>query len=341
MIEEEALNYNLGKNIYERFSQEKVDLRIVNKHNTVRGLPGKCPGERFFAAKETLVVGLRRTLKLAGCKPSAHYQLPLAGSCPGLCTYCYLHTTLGKTPTPRLYVNLEEILQQADAYIEQRLPEHTTFEGSATSDPLAFEHISSALAGTIVYFAGRGKGWFRFATKQTAVTSLLHLEHGGKTRIRFSVNVPFVEQEYERGVPAVKERIDAALSVRQAGYPVGFLIAPVFVFPGWLDQYKELLSTIQRCWAQYFQKYNLPYVNGPDPSFELITHRFTTRAKKNIMELFPENTLPLDEEERSFKFGQFGYGKYIYNRPVFAEIKKELVPLVEQLFEHGSVDYLV
>lgn len=340
-FEKEALEYPLGQDLYQRFSgNNKVDIKIVDKNNTVRWLPGDNPRERFLAAKRTLVVGLRRTLKFAGCRPSAHYQLPLGSSCPGLCTYCYLHTTLGKTPTLRLYVNLEEILQVAKNYLEKRLPEDTTFEGSATSDPLALEHLSGALVKTINFFAGLDNGWFRFATKQTAVAPLLDISHNGKTRIRFSINVPYVEQKFERGVPPVSERIKAALAVRQKGYPVGFLIAPIFIFPGWQEQYSELLYSVYNHWKDYTGS-NTVSVEGSDPSFELITHRFTTRGKKNIMELFPENTLPLDQEERRFKFGQFGYGKYIYHKPVFTEVKEKLVPLIEQLFEKGKVDYLV
>lgn len=55
----------------------------------------------------------------------------------------------------------------------------------------------------------------------------------------------------------------------------------------------------------------LPAVVHPI-TFEFITHRFTKRAKNNIMELFADTELPLDETVRQFKFGQFGYGKYLY-----------------------------
>ncbi|MEW5920118.1 MAG: spore photoproduct lyase family protein [Bacillota bacterium] len=50
-LERDALAYPLGKKIYQRFSGEKVDLRFVDKHNRVRGLPGDNPRDRFFAAK--------------------------------------------------------------------------------------------------------------------------------------------------------------------------------------------------------------------------------------------------------------------------------------------------
>lgn len=317
-----------------------MELRLIEKHSRVPRLPGNDARERFFAAKQTLVLGVRRTLKLAGCRPSADYQLPLSTSCPGSCTYCYLHTTLGKAPYLRLYVNLEEILQAAREHLERRLPGQTTFEGSATSDPLALEHLSGALAKSITFFAKTDQAYFRFATKQTAVAPLLDLPHAGKTRIRFSLNVPAVVQKFEKGVPPVNERISAALQLRQKGYPVGFLIAPIFVFPGWEEQYEELFEMLYNSWQQA-GKAGFPPLQGADPSFELITHRFTARAKKNIMDLFPENTLPLVEEERRFKFGQFGYGKYLYEKDIFDRVKQTLVPRIEELFVDGRVVYLV
>jgi spore photoproduct lyase len=120
---------------YLGFKLEKVPVSMTGSHNRVTGIPGKTPREAYLEAKRTLVVGVRRTLQFSSCKPSAHYQLPLATSCTGWCQYCYLNTTLGKKPYVRIYVNVEEILQQAGEYIKKRAPETTVFEGAATSDP--------------------------------------------------------------------------------------------------------------------------------------------------------------------------------------------------------------
>lgn len=288
-----------------------------------------------------MVIGVKRKLDFAGCRPSAHFQLPLTTGCPGQCTYCYLHTTLGRNPYIRVYVNIDEILQKAQEYIKQRLPERSVFEGSATSDPLAVEHFTGSLARAIYFFAQQKQGYFRFATKQTAVKSLLALQHSKKTRIRFSLNVPYVVQKFEAYVPTVEERIKAAVSLRESGYPVGFLIAPILIFPGWEEQYSSLIKEISRQWEQCFAARLLPPVPGADPSFELITHRFTHRAKKNILDLFPDNDLPLEESERKFKYGQFGYGKYVYPEEKYNDIKEVFYPLIGRLFPRGEVEYLV
>lgn len=38
-------------------------------------------------------------------------------------------------------------------------------------------------------------------------------------------------------------------------------------------------------------------------TFEVIIHRYTTRAKNVIMEVFPETKLPMNDDERKYKYG--------------------------------------
>jgi len=66
-----------------------------------------------------------------------------------MCQYCYLNTNLGRTPYVRIYVNVDEILDQAEGYVKARRPQDTVFEGSATSDPVAVEAWTGSLARAI------------------------------------------------------------------------------------------------------------------------------------------------------------------------------------------------
>jgi len=161
LFEEAAVDYPLGRKLWERFCSEGREVKKIASHNRVTGLPGKSPSEKFREAKRTLVVGVRRSREFASCRPSADFQLVLSTSCPGMCEYCYLHTTLGCQPVVRLYVNIEEILSQAEKVIDSRRPAVTTFEGAATSDPLPLERFSSALAEAVLFFPGRRLIWQR------------------------------------------------------------------------------------------------------------------------------------------------------------------------------------
>ena len=320
-----ALDYPLGKNLYERFRREEIPIEITNRVRPIYGNPRQV----FLEAKRTLVVGVRKDLRFPTCKPSADYQFPLTSSCPGQCEYCYLHTTLGSRPYVRIYVNLDEILNQADQLIVQKVPNITTFEGAATSDPVPTEKYSRSLQQTIEHFSNQEFGRFRFVTKFTEADNLLNLDHRGHTTWRFSLNTERIIKQYEFGTPRLTERLQAAKRTVNAGYPLGFLIAPILLYPEWQKEYSELLHQIAR---------SLP---GVAPTFELITHRFTPRAKKQILELWPASTLPLDEEQRQYKYGQFGYGKYIYPKETMPEVRRFFEENIRGLFGAGLVSYLV
>ena len=331
-FEREALNYPLGDQLYRQFSQQKIEIKFTGSHNRVIGIPGKTAQEAYREGKNTLGVGVRRTLNFETCKPSAHYQLPLVTGCAGMCEYCYLNTNMGKKPYIRVYVNIEEILQQVDKYIEERKPEITFFEGAATSDPLPVEKYTGLLERTIRFFATRSHGRFRFVTKFTEVDSLLDIEHNGHTRWRFSLNAENIIKSFEHQSPSLQDRVNAAAKVAKAGYPLGFIIAPVIVYPGWQQDYREMLLKLRS---------SLSISNVVEMDFEIITHRYTLRAKNNILEIFPETSLPMHEEERKFKFGQFGYGKYVYQPEQMAEIKAFLTAQLSELFPQARLSYLV
>lgn len=330
LFEQSALEYPLGKELWQRFEDEGKELQMIGSHNRVTGLPGATAAQKFREAKQTLVVGVRRTLTFASCRPSADYQLALSTSCPGMCEYCYLHTTLGRQPVVRLYVNLDEIFTEALRTIKERAPMVTVFEGAATSDPLPLEPYSGALAKAILFFSRQEHARFRFVTKFTCVEPLLELEHRDKTEIRFSVNREDIIHRFEHRTPPLNERLAAAARVWQAGYPLGFLIAPIFLDFGWRDTYKKMLQQV---------KETLPA--NVSPTFELVTHRFTTRGKANIEAIFTKSDLPLTEEERRFKFGQFGYGKYLYKPEAMKEAQAFFTETIGQLFPEGKLLYFV
>lgn len=332
LFEPGALNYPLGKSILEHFKKEGSHIEILKANNRVTGIPGKTPQEAYSEGKQTLVIGVRKTLDFETCKPSAHYQLPLATSCMGKCEYCYLNTQLGKKPYVRVFVNIDEILDQAKKYIQERTPEITYFEGAATSDPLPVEPYTGNLARTIDFFAGQERGRFRFVTKFGNVESLLGVRHNGHTTIRFSINAAPIIKKYEHATASLEERIEASQKVLKAGYPVGFIIAPVFLYPQWQEDYGALLTSL----SQQLDKYKQESIH-----FEVISHRFTTRAKTNILNIFPKTSLPMDEKGRKFKFGQFGYGKYLYHKEELEEMKLFFQREITSFFPQGIIDYLI
>ena len=92
-----------------------------------------------------------------------------------------------------------------------------------------------------------------------------------------------------------------------------------------------------------FKKKGKEILENQDESlgFEVIIHRYTIKAKNRILEIFPETTLPMNEEERKFKYGQFGYGKYIYNQEDIQEIKDFFKEEIKKRFPLSTIKYII
>lgn len=334
LFEEAALEYPLGRSIYERW-QGQVETGIIRSHNRITGLPGKSAREKYAEAKRTMVVGVRRSLKFETSKPSADYAIPLLTGCPGHCEYCYLQTTLGPRPVVRAYVNLEDIFGQARKYMLEKAPAETTFEGACTSDPLAVEHITGSMRAAVEFFGGEPLGRFRFVSKYGYVNTLLTAAHHGRTRIRFSINSAEVIRRWELGTSPLHERVAAAAALAKAGYPIGFIIGPIFLEGEWQSEYRDLVEAMEQALKE------AGIADYPAVTFELITHRYTPKAKALITERFPETQLPMSEQDRRWKYGQFGYGKYLYHKDPMQAAEAFFRHELSERFPQAAVDYFV
>ena len=333
IFEKGALAYPLGKQLYEQFVKEKETEVFEVASNRVKSvIPGEHLSQQYQYGKETLVVGIKKSLKFQTCKPSAHYQLPLVSGCMGQCEYCYLNTQLGDKPFVRVHVNVDEILEQAEKYTKERLPQITIFEGAATSDPVPVEPYTHVLGHCIEYFGAQEQMRFRFVSKYTDVDSFLSLEHNNHTEIRFSLNTERVITSYEHHTPAAKYRIEAAAKVMKAGYPVGFLIAPVFIYDGYKKEYMQLIQDLADA---------IPAKHSHPITFEIISHRYTLRAKERIIQVFPKTSLPMVEEDRMFQYGQFGYGKYKYSKETLKDMELFFREQISSILPEANIKYVI
>ncbi|MGP4059647.1 spore photoproduct lyase [Halobacillus sp. H74] len=329
-MEPRALEYPLGRKLKEKFDDMGIEIRQTTSHNQVRNLPGDNDFQKYRTAKSTLVVGVRKTLKFDTSKPSAEYAIPLATGCMGHCHYCYLQTTMGSKPYIRTYVNVEEIFDAAEKYMQERAPEETRFEASCTSDIVGVDHLTHSLKQAIEYFGESEHGRLRFVTKFAHVDHLLDAKHNGRTRFRFSMNADYVIKYLEPGTSRLNERIEAAAKVAKAGYPLGFTIAPIYLYEGWKEGYRILFEKLHDRLPDYATK---------DLTFELIQHRFTKPAKRVIQKNYPMTKLEMDEEKRKYKWGKYGIGKYVYQNDEQEDMKQTLGGYIDQFFPEARLEY--
>ena len=314
LITPEALGFAYGQAMLARAEQYGAEV-IRLKANRMSGLTGDDARKAYAHAKTTLAIvvsppGQRR---LQPIPPSADWQFHIAQGCPAHCQYCYLAGSLSGPPITRAYANLDEILEGLYGYAgkgtitsksRERAGEGTTFEASCYTDPLGIEHLTGALAESIRFFgAWEAPVQLRWTTKFDAVDELLTLAHGGRTRVRFSLNAASVSRDFEGGTASVPQRLKALRKMALAGYPVGLTIAPIMPVEGWREEYTELLRGVAEALAG---------VAPVDLTAELITHRFTPGSKEVLIGWYPKTTLDLREEARTQKRTKFGGFKYVY-----------------------------
>ncbi len=300
------------------------DVRMLPSNRLV-GLGEGSEREVYARAKATLavVVAPPSLLKPQPIPPSADWLLDLARGCPAHCQYCYLAGSLQGPPVTRVHANLDDVLAPMGTHTGRgtvtsataaRGHEGTTFELSCYTDPLAIEHLTGSLAAAIERVgSGRyGDAAVRFTTKFDAVGQLLGLAHGGRTRMRISVNSGEVAGRFEGGTASVPRRIDALRRMAEAGYPVGLTVAPIMPLGDWRGEYGRLLDDVAAA---------VGHVPEVDLTVEAITHRFTDSSKEVLQGWYPRTQLEMDESVRSQKRTKFGGTKHVYPRDVMAELR--------------------
>jgi spore photoproduct lyase len=321
LVTPDALGWAHGRGIIERaaaFGAEVVEL----SSNRLTGLTADDPRQAYKTAKETLAVVVASPAKrrLQPIAPSADWRVDLAEGCPAHCQYCYLAGSLKGPPVTRVYANLPEILAELPAKLghgaitsrmEHRAHEGTTYEASCYTDPLGIEHLTGSLSAAIAHFgAWDAAAQLRFTTKYDGVEPLLDLPHGGRTRVRFSVNAAPAASRFEGGTASVPARLAAMGRLARAGYPVGLTVAPIMPIPDWGEHYASLFAAAAAA---------LP--DGADLTVELITHRFTPGSKDVLTGWYPGSSLEMDEAQRSKKTTKFGSLKYVYPKEVMRDLR--------------------
>lgn len=330
-FEPDALEYPLGRKLHDYFGSHGVKIFTTSIQNVHRNIPGTNEKEKYAAAKKSLVVRTKKSLSFDVCKPSADYEFPLATNCPGSCEYCYLQTTQGKKPYLTIYVNIDEIFAAVIKHIEKNDNKLTTFEVASTSDPLSLEHLTGSLSKTIEFFGTLENARLRVVTKFDNVDLLLNLEHKGHTRFRVSINSRYVIKNFEHNTADFEERIAASAKLSSAGYPIGFIVAPIMIYDGWKEEYLELFDRLK-------QQIDVTK-SGHPATFELIQHRFTAIAKGFILNRFPNTKLDMEESKRSLKWGKYGKFKYVYPKETAQEIKDYISSLIMERFPEAIIEY--
>lgn len=324
-FEKDIINYPLGKELMDKY-KEVPKIEIEN-HNNIEEMRKKSNRE-FADMKRNLIIGVRKTHKFVENHKTSDYLVPYTSSgCTAACMYCYLVCNYNKCAYLRLFVNREAMLDKIIKTAEKAEKE-LTFEIGSNSDLVLENTITNNLKWTIENFQNVKQGKLTFPTKFDMVDDILPLNHQGKVIIRMSVNPEEIINRVEFGTSRLKGRIEAINKLKEAGYSIGILIAPVILVENWKTLYQQLIQRLAEELSEAVKK---------EAFFEIIFMTYSYIHTKINEEAFPNAISLYDKDIMTGR----GRGKYWYKNEVRGEAELFLREQMSHYFPHNKIEYIV
>ena len=328
-FEKDILNYQLGKELFEKY--EDVPKIEIDNHNNIEEMRTK-QNKEFANMKRNLIIGTRKTHKFVENHKVSDYLVPYTSSgCTASCLYCYLVCNYNKCAYLRLFVNREQMLEKIFKVAKKDFEEKgkkSVFEIGSNSDLILENTITNNLVWTIENFKDNENGKLTFPTKFDMVDPILPLDHKGKVIVRVSVNPEEIINRVEFGTSRLNGRIEAINKLKEAGYEIGILIAPVIFVDNWEKLYLELIQTLSEKLTDKVKK---------SVFFEIIFMTYSYVHTKINEEAFP-NAINLYEKD---KMTGRGRGKYWYKENIREEGKKFFLENMKKYFPNNEILYIV
>ena len=324
-FEKEILEYPLGKELIRKYAE--VPKIEIENHNNIEEMRKK-ENKEFANMIRNLIIGVRKTHKFVENHKTSDFLVPYTSSgCTASCMYCYLVCNYNKCAYLRLFVNREKMLEKIIKTSEQSDKE-LTFEIGSNSDLILENTITGNLPWTIENFKNTSKGILTFPTKFDMVDDILDIDHKGKIVVRMSVNPEEIINKVEFGTSRLKGRIEAINKLKEAGYKIGILIAPVILVHNWKQLYLELIQILNQELSDKVKR---------DAFFEIIFMTYSYVHTIINEEAFP-NAINLYNKE--IMTGR-GRGKYMYKTDIRKEGEKFIREEMSKYFPNNSIEYIV
>ncbi len=324
-FEKGIINYALGKELMEKY-KEVPKIEIEN-HNNIEEMRKKS-NKDFPYMKKNLIIGTRKTHKFVPNNKTSDFLVPYTSSgCIASCLYCYLVCNYNKCAYLRLFVNREEMLEKI-IRTANKSDKKLVFEIGSNSDLILENTITGNLKWTIENFQNVNNGFLTLPTKFDMVDDILTLDHKGKVTIRVSVNPSEIINKVEFGTSNLSNRIIAVNKLKEAGYNVGILVAPVIFVDNWQNLYLELIQKLNSELSDKVKK---------DVFFEIIFMTYSYVHSKINEEAFPNAINLYDKSKMTGR----GMGKYWYKNDIREEGKKFFIDNMHKFFPNNKIEYIV
>ena len=156
----------------------------------------------------------------------------------------------------------------------------------------------------------------------------MELDHKGRIIARVSVNPDEIIKNVEYGTSRLKGRIEAINKLKQAGYKIGILIAPVIMVKNWKELYLDLIKTLNETLSNDVKK---------DVFFEIIFMTYSYVHTKINEEVFSNADEIYNKEIMTGR----GKGKYMYKKEYREDGEKFFIENLKKYFPNNEIKYIV
>ncbi len=276
-----------------------AEVRIIEQQR-VNIDSAKPPDQALLDGKRTIMIG--ETSSFVGhfngdlgsnihCQP--YYKLvPISNGCPYYCTYCYLAFVYRKfSPFIKININYDTMFKQIRKTLKLTNV-NATFNMGEMLDSLALDHITNLIPILVPFFSSISRGFLMLLTKSSNIDNLLAVEPNDNTIVSWSLNSRQAIKQFEPGTADLDERIEAARLCQNHGYRIRFRIDPGILYPGWQNDYTELITTVLnntnpqnitlgmlRLLPAHFQLIRKAYANRSNKLFNQCFHKGATDGK--------------------------------------------------------------
>lgn len=174
-------------------------------------------------------------------------ELKWAYGCPYNCSWCYLQGTLRllKTKTKPIVKDYKKIQLHVNTFLDRWRHTKEILNTGELADSLMWENVGDPFSKFIIsLFEKQNKHKVLFLTKSTNIKNLLTVNPNSQVIVSFSLNANKVAEKWEKGTPSIKDRIDAARKVSQAGYETRIRIDPMVPVNDWYTHYTDLIDEV-------------------------------------------------------------------------------------------------
>jgi len=240
-----------------------------------------------------------------------YHILDFGRGCSLGCHYCILQAYLN-FPYMVFYANLQDMFAELDKALSALPARFLRLGTGEFTDSLLLDELTDFTRQIIPYIGKKTNVILELKTKTVNVNNLRDLPHQGKVVVSWSLNTKKIIAQAEPGSASLEERIAAAKQCAQWGYKLGFHFDPLIYYPGWENDYHEVVRLL---FAQIDPQYIVWISLGG--------LRFMPQLKSLIQSRYPGCKLIYEE----FVLGQDG--KLRYFKPIRIKMYSAMVGWIQ------------